>query len=456
MNSVLFSILSFLVALSVLVAVHEFGHFWVARKLGIKVLRFSIGFGKPLFVRRSGKDNTEFAIASVPLGGYVKMLDEREGEVDPSEVHRAFNRQSLATRFAVVLAGPMANLIFAVLIYWFMYMAGIPGIKPIVGEVTPGFAAELSGFQTGDEIVEIAGRDTPTWKSAIITLLREIVMDNKLIDIKLKTGEEQFRTVQLDLRAYEISVGRANLLKEIGFEPYSPQIPAVIGMLEPGGVAEKAGFQVGDEVLSSDGEPVNDWSDWVDYVRSHPGQLMKVKVKRNGQAVQLDLIPQKIEADGNTYGRIGAGVHISDELKAQRRSIQHYPMLESLWMGVVRTWDISTLTFKMFWKMLIGKASLENISGPITIAEYAGQSASIGWMPFFAFLALVSISLGVINLIPIPLLDGGHLMYYVVEFFKGSPVSENAEIIGQKIGIILLVGLMMLAFYNDLVRLFTN
>ena len=456
MNSVLVSVLSFLVAIGVLVAVHEFGHFWVARKLGIKVLRFSIGFGKPIFLRRFSKDNTEFAVASVPLGGYVKMLDEREGDVDPSEVHRAFNRQSLSTRFAVVLAGPIANLIFAILIYWFMYMVGIPGIKPIVGEVTPGLAAELSGFQTGDEIVEIAGRDTPTWKSAIITLLRQVVMDNKQIDIKLKTGDEQFRNVQLDLTDYEISVGRANLLKEIGFELFSPRIPAVIGILEPGGVAEKAGFQVRDKVVSSDGKPINNWMDWVDDVRSHPGQQMMVRVERNGQRVSIDLIPQKIEVDGNTYGRIGAGVHISDELKAQRRSVQRYSMFESLRMGVVRTWDISTLTFKMFWKMLIGKASLENVSGPITIAEYAGQSASIGWMPFFAFLALVSISLGVINLIPIPLLDGGHLMYYVVEFFKGSPVSENAEIIGQKIGIILLVGLMMLAFYNDLVRLFTN
>ncbi|MDH5435902.1 MAG: RIP metalloprotease RseP [Gammaproteobacteria bacterium] len=456
MNTVLFSIISFLVALSVLVAVHEFGHFWVARKLGIKVLRFSIGFGKPILLRRFGKDNTEFAIASVPLGGYVKMLDEREGEVNPAEATRAFNRQSLATRFAVVLAGPMANLIFAVLIYWMMYVAGISGIKPIVGELTPGFAAEVSGFQTGDEIVEIAGRDTPTWNSTVITLLRQIVMDNKVMNVTLKTGDEQFRTVQLDLTGYEISIGRANLLKEIGFAPFSPQIPAVIGMLEPGGVAEKAGFQAGDKVVSSDGHSIKDWQDWVNFVRDHPAQQIKVKVERNGKIIELNLTPQKLEANGKSYGRIGAGVHISDELKATRRNVQQYSVVKALWVGTVRTWDISTLTLKMFWKMLIGKVSLENISGPITIAEYAGQSASIGWMSFFTFLALVSISLGVINLVPIPLLDGGHLMYYVIEFIKGSPVSENAEIIGQKIGIILLVGLMMLAFYNDFVRLLTN
>jgi len=456
MNTVLFSILSFLVALSVLVAVHEFGHFWVARKLGIKVLRFSIGFGKPIWSRCSGKDNTEFAVASIPLGGYVKMLDEREGDVDASEVHRAFNRQSLATRFAVVLAGPMANLIFAVLIYWFMYMVGIPGLKPVIGEVTPGLAAELSGFQSGDEIISIEGRDTPTWKSTIITLLRQIVMDNRKINVTLKTSDEQTRTVQLDLTGYEISIGRANLLGEIGFEPYSPRLKAVIGMLEPEGAAEKAGFQVGDEVVSANGKLIKDWADWVGYVRAHPGQLIEVSVKRNGKRVEMDLTPKKMEANGQVYGRIGAGVHISEEVRESRRSMHQYSVIPAFWNGVVRTWDISTLTLKMFWKMLIGKASLENISGPITIAEYAGQSASIGWMPFFAFLALVSISLGVINLVPIPLLDGGHLMYYIVEFFKGSPVSENAEIIGQKIGIILLVGLMMLAFYNDLVRLFTS
>ena len=456
MNTVLFSILSFVVALSILVAVHEFGHFWVARKLGIKVLRFSIGFGKPFWVHRFGKDNTEFAIASVPLGGYVKMLDEREGDVDPAEVNRAFNRQSLATRFAVVLAGPMANFIFAILIYWLMYMAGISGIKPVIGELTPGFAAELSGFQTGDEIIEIAGRETPTWNSTVITLLRQIVMDNQMIDVTLKTGDEQYRTVQLDLRGHEISIGRANLLKEIGFVPYRPPIPAVIGLLEPKGVAEKAGFEVGDKVILSDNKPINEWSDWVKTVRDHPGQLMKIKVERNGKLILLDLVPKKVEAEGKIYGRIGAGVYISDDIKAARRSVQQYSVIKALWVGAVRTWDISTLTLKMFWKMLIGKVSLENISGPITIADYAGQTASIGWMPFFTFIALVSISLGVINLVPIPLLDGGHLMYYVVEFFKGSPVSENAEIIGQKIGIILLVGLMMLAFYNDFVRLFTN
>ena len=456
MNSVMLSVISFIVALTILVAVHEFGHFWVARKLGVKVLRFSIGFGKPIWSKRSGRDNTEFAIAAIPLGGYVKMLDEREGDVSPEEKHRAFNRQPLSTRAAVVAAGPFANLAFAVIVYAGMYMAGITGVKPVVGDITQGLAAEASGLQTGDEFVEIAGRDTPTWKSVIITLLREIVMGNKSIEIKLRRGDSELKTIYLDLSRYEVNITRTDLLKDIGFEPWRASIPPVIGMLEPDGVAEKSGFEAGDLVMSADGMPIREWVEWVEYVRTHPEKLIKVQIKRNGKIMVLDIIPQKMEANGETYGRIGAGVEMPEDIIEQRRSVQQYSPLKAIWMGVVRTWDISTLTLKMLWKMLIGEASLENVSGPITIAEYAGHSASIGWMPFFGFLALVSISLGVINLVPIPLLDGGHLMYYVIEFFKGSPVSENTEIIGQKIGIILLVGLMTLAFYNDLVRLLTN
>lgn len=453
MSSVLSSVIAFVIAIGVLVTIHEFGHFWVARRLGVKVLRFSIGFGKPLWTIRKGKDNTEFVLASVPLGGYVKMLDEREGEVATEEVNRAFNRQSLATRAAVVLAGPMANFIFAILAYWFMFVIGLTGVTPVIGEVIPDSVAARAGMMAGDEIVQVAGRDTPTWNTAVLTLLTRVVTGDDF-DVQVISSGNQSRDLVMNLQHTPFNIDRGDILTHIGITPYRPEIPAVIGLLEPGGAAERSGLKVGDKILRADDQDIRHWRDWVLYVRNSPGRSIRTLIHRDAGELLITLVPDSLSSQEGVIGRIGAGVQIEEGLIERQRSQVQYGPLQALTNAAVRTWDISLLTVRMLLKMLIGKASLDNISGPITIAEYAGQSASFGWSAFLAFLALVSISLGVLNLLPVPMLDGGHLMYYLIELFKGSPVSEQGQLLGQRIGIILLLGLMALAFYNDLTRLF--
>lgn len=453
MSGVLSSVVAFVIAIGVLVMVHEFGHFWVARRLGVKVLRFSIGFGKPLWTIRKGKDNTEFVLASVPLGGYVKMLDERECEVAPEETGRAFNRQSLATRTAVVLAGPAANFIFAILAYWFMFVIGLTGIKPVIGDVIQGSIAASAGIQAGDEIVQVAGRDTPTWNSTVLTLLTRVVTGDDF-DVTVISGDGQPRHLLMNLQHTPFNVDRGDILTHIGITPFRPDIPAVIGVLEQGAAADRAGLQVGDRILRADNQDIRHWRDWVLYVRNSPGTSIRTLVKRDAVELLITLVPDSVTTREGVIGRIGAGAQAAREILEQQRSQVRFGPLQAFTHAVVRTWDISLLTLRMLLKMLVGKASLDNISGPITIAEYAGQSASFGGAAFLAFLALVSISLGVLNLLPVPMLDGGHLMYYLIELFKGSPVSEQGQLFGQRIGIILLLGLMALAFYNDLTRLF--
>jgi len=452
MNGFLISVASFVVALGVLITVHEFGHFWVARRLGVKVLRFSIGFGKPLWTRRSGPDNTEYVIAALPLGGYVKMLDEREGEVDASELHRAFNRKPLAVRSAVVFAGPLFNLLFAVLAYWAIFVVGVTGVKPVVGEVGPDSVAAAAGLQVGDEIIEVAGRDTPTWDTVIMALLRKALAGD-VFEVSVRNAQQETTTLRFDLSGAEAGTDRDQLLAQLGIRPLRPPLPAVIAFLEPGGVAERAGFAVGDEVIAADGQAIADWQAWVDYVRSRPERPIRAEVRRDGTTIVVKVSPAAVAEGENMIGRIGAGTRVPDELREAQRATLQYPPVRALGAAVLKTWDISTLTVRMLLKMLVGEASVENISGPITIADYAGQSASIGLVPFVEFLALISLSLGIINLLPIPVLDGGHLMYYLMEFIKGSPLSEAAQEWGQRVGIAILLALMTLAFYNDLARL---
>lgn len=452
MGTVLSSVFFFILALGILITVHEFGHYWVARKAGVKVLRFSIGFGKPLWSKKAGPDQTEYVVAAIPLGGYVRMLDEREGDVSPDELHRAFNRQPLIKRTAVVFAGPVFNFILAIAAYWLIFVVGVTGMKPIVGEVTDESIAAMGGLQNGDRIVEIGGRKTPTWEVAVVSILDD-ALDSGEVVIKVEqagTAIVTERVILLDTIPEDLN--RGGLLDFIGIRPYRPLIPAIIGKLAPNGAAERAGLEVDDKIVAADGEVIEDWEQWVDYVRASPEQKIAVDVERQAQLIKLELTPIRVEGD---VGKIGAGVRLQ-ELPEELKSKVQYGAGEALINAVGKTWDMSILTLRMLGKMVVGDISLSNLSGPISIARYAGYSASIGFISFLTFLAIVSISLGVLNLLPVPMLDGGHLMYYLVEFIKGSPVSEAVQIMGQKIGVAMLLGLMLLAFYNDILRFFVK
>jgi regulator of sigma E protease len=455
MSELTFSVLSFLVALGVLITVHEFGHFWVARMLGVKVLRFSIGFGRPLLTWRHGSDRTEYVLAALPLGGYVKMLDETEAEVAPQEAHRAFNRQRLATRSAIVCAGPGFNFLFAVFAYWLMFVVGVTGAKPLIGDVEPGSTARAAGLRAGDEILAVAGEPTPTWDATLLAILPK-VLDRGRVSLQVRTKEQEERRVTLDFSRAPLALERGNLLHEIGIRPFRPDIPAVIGKVVAGSAAERAGLRAGDKVLSADGAPIHDWENWVQYVRNHPEKPVRVQVQRGAATLNLEVRPERLATGrGPGIGHIGASVQVSSLAAGTQVGVMRYPPGQALVAGLKKTWDMTTLTIQLLAKMVVGQASWQNISGPISIAQYAGQAASVGLAAFLAFLAVISVSLGVLNLLPIPVLDGGHLLYYFIEVAKGSPLSDQAQMIGQRIGIALLLALMSVAFYNDLARLFS-
>ena len=445
------SLLWFLVAIGVLVTIHEFGHFWVARRLGVKVLRFSVGFGRPLWSRRFGRDQTEFMVATIPLGGYVKMLDEREAPVAPHEQARAFNRKPVGTRMAVVVAGPLFNFLFAILAYWLMFVTGVPGIKPVVGEIQPASIAASAGFQHGDEILSIDGRDVASWDLVLVQLL-EAALDRRESAVEVESPEQGRRLLVLDLRDAPEVLDKGGVLQNLGLSPWMLRLAPVIDRTLEGGAAAAAGLQPGDRVLSADGQVIEHWSEWVEYVRARPEQAIALRVQRGDTEVALRLVPEAVREGDATHGRIGAYVRVPEGEHPLRVTVRHGP-LESVPEALHKTWSMTTLTLRTLWAMLTGRASVENISGPISIAQYAGMSATIGLAYFLGFLAVVSISLGILNLLPIPILDGGHLMYYCIELFKGSPVSEATQALGQQVGILMLIGLMVLAFYNDLARL---
>ena len=452
---VLYSIIAFVVAIGVLVTVHEFGHFWVARRLGIKVLTFSVGFGRALWSRRSGADGTEYVVAMVPLGGYVKMLDESEGEVAAHERHRAFNRKPLSTRVAVVVAGPAFNFLFAILAYWCMYMIGVDGLRPIVAGTTPGSVAEQAGFRAGDEMRSVQGAKVGTWQSAVQAIIAAS-LDERKIEAEVVDASDRRRERILDLEAIVVDdLTRGRFFDRIGITPARPALPAVIGRVESGRPAQRDGLRPGDRVVRAAGEAVTGWSDLVRIVRERPGETFVVVVERDGARSDLRLTPDvERAADGSRFGRIGAGAREPEEGLIERFYVteRHDPW-SALVRGIEKTGEISWLTLRMMWKMLRLEMSVENLSGPIGIAEYAGASAQFGLSRFLEFLGIVSVSLGILNLLPIPLLDGGHLLYYAVEFVRGRPVSEESRFLGQRLGIALLVGLMGLALYNDLARL---
>jgi len=452
LSSVLISIGAFVVALGILVMVHEFGHFWVARRLGIRVLRFSVGFGRPIWRWQKGPSDTEFVVAAIPLGGYVRMLDEREGEVAPEQRHLAFNRQPLPRRMAVVVAGPLFNFLFALLAYWLMYVGGVPGIRPIVGTVMPDSPAAVAGIAPRDELVAVDGEPVWTWDGALLELLQG-VLDHRRVTLILRREDGTQVTRVLDLAGRSDLLDRSNLLQALGMQPWRPRLAPVIDRVVAGGAAARAGLQPGDRILQADGHAIADWSAWVDYVRARPQQPIRVRVRRGGTEVRLTLVPDRVELDDDIIGRIGAYVRVPPDLGADLRTEVRYGPLAAVGASLRKTWEMSALTLRTLWKMLIGEASVQNISGPLSIAQYAGRTAAVGLTTFLGFLGLISISLGVLNLLPIPVLDGGHLLYYLIELVSGRPLSERAEMFGQRVGLAIIFALMALALFNDFSRL---
>ena len=452
MTSVIFSILAFLVAISVLIAIHEFGHFWVAKKLGVKVLRYSIGFGKPIWKKTAGADKTEYVIASLPLGGYVKMLDEREGPVSDDEKHRAFNRQPVSKRFAIVFAGPAFNFLFAVFAYWLMFIIGVTGVKPVVGEIEAGTPAAIAGLMYGQEIVAINDKPTPIWDVAIQTIVPALV-DREALDIEVKGQDGYTHNVTLDLSDTNSELEPGELFSALGFKPWRPTILPVVGIVVAGSPAERAGLLEGDHILAIDVEPITDWGKLVEYVAARPDSDLRVKINRQGIEQTISMHTESVTVKDKTVGRMGIGPKDPGKYPDDMKILYRYSLTDSVGQALGHTWNNTLLTLKMIGKILVGEVSVRNLSGPINIAVYAGYSASAGFARFMDFLAIVSISLGVLNLLPIPILDGGHLMYYVVEIIKGSPVSEATMEVGQRIGIVFLLLLMSVAFYNDILRL---
>jgi regulator of sigma E protease len=451
--SIISTLIAFVVALGLLIMFHELGHYLVARLCNVKVLRFSLGFGTVLWRRNFGVDRTEWAISAFPLGGYVKMLDEREAPVAAHELNRAFNRQSVAKRFVIVLAGPAANFLLAIVLYWVLFMHGVPGIRPIVGVPVPGTPAAQAQLAAGELIARVDDVDVPTWQDLRWALLEHVMRkDTVELEMHSERGDIQFR--RLDLSSIGPDKIDVDLVQAVGLTRYQPPLKPVIGRLIPGGAGERDGLKEGDEVLEVDGRPIAGWEELVASITPAPGRSLQFKILRGGATHQLAVTPDSKQEGGKTLGRIGAAPKI-DEVAMKRLVTEvHYGPLDSVARAAERTWDVSTFTLKMLGKMIVGQVSLKNLSGPITIADYAGQSAQMGWLAYVSFLALISISLGVLNLMPVPLLDGGHLMYYVAEIVKGSPVSDRVMEVGQQVGMVLLFSLMAFALYNDISRLF--
>lgn len=443
--------IAFIVALGVLVTIHEFGHYWVARKFNVKVLRFSVGFGKPIW-SRVDKHGTEFCVAAIPLGGYVKMLDAREAEVPEHLLDQEFSQKPVMQRIAVFAAGPLVNLIFAVMVYWFLYMYGVTGLAPVVGHVTPDSPAALAGLQSGDEIVEVDGKPVLDWEGVTYSLV-ERIGDTGEIQLKIQAKETGYtETLDLYIDGYLKAQSIDSPLGALGVSIYEPKFPPVIGGLVAGGAAERDGLLPGDKVLSVDGQRIENWMEWVEVVRLNPERVLEVLVERDAEQVTLAIEPAAVvQENDEVFGQIGASVATYTD-PSLVRMIQ-FGVYDAFFQAIAKTQQLINMTLSAIWKMIVGLISVENLSGPITIAQIAGDTAGYGMEPFLNFVAYLSISLGVLNLLPIPVLDGGHILFAVFELARGKPLSERIQQMGLSFGLAVLAMFMLVAFYNDVVRL---
>jgi regulator of sigma E protease len=450
---ILIFLAAFLAAIGILVAVHEFGHYWVAKKLGFKVLRFSIGFGKPLLMRVGrDADRTEYCLAAIPLGGYVKLLDEREGDVPPSELHRSFTRRPVAHRIAVLLAGPAMNLIFAAVLYAILAMVGTEIVKPVVGQVRLDSPAAVAGLQRGDTIVRVGDRNVEDTEELQVDLIRQFSGDGVVPLTVRRAGSERSLTLRVT-RDRRSLTEPGKLLPGLGFDLASFTASTLIQTVPPNSAGARAGLQAGDRVLAVDGQTIANSSELVDIVSGAAGRDISIEVERAGARLRIVAPVPRVVEQGKSIGRLGISLQEGPRSWAPGMvEIHRSGPIDALAGGVAKTWEMSALTVQMLWRIATGQVSAKNISGPISIAEFAGISAFLGVTAFLAFLAIISISLGVLNLMPVPLLDGGQVVYQLVEAVKGSPLSERAQLFGQKVGIALLVVLMSLAFYNDISR----
>ena len=449
--SVLHILLAAVIVLGPLIAIHEFGHFWVARRLGVKVLTYSIGFGPALFKWR-GRDGVDYQFAAIPLGGFVRMADEREGEVAPADLDRAFNRQSVPARMAIVAAGPLINLAFAVLLFWGLFLHGTETLRTVVGSVRPGTPAAAAGLKVGDEILAVDGKTTPDWERITYALVNRIG-ETGTIRVTVAAGGVE-RELLLPVHGYLRQAG-ADPLRTLGFTPYQVPVKPVIGEVVAGGPAALQGLQVGDRIVAADNQAIATWQDFVAVVRAHPDQAFAVEVERQGARVALTLKPRADKDEiGFKEGKLGIAVQEQPYvIPPQYLQRLEYGPVAALEQATRKTWELVVMTLGSLWKMLIGLVGLDNLSGPITIAKVAGHSADLGWQAVISFMALLSVSLGVLNLLPVPVLDGGHLVYYAIEGVLGKPLPQRIQDWGLRAGIALMGSLMLLAVFNDLARL---
>lgn len=450
--SALFIVVAAILLLGPLIAIHEFGHYFVARKLGVKVLVYSIGFGPTILKWTSKQSGIQYQLSALPLGGYVKMLDEREENVAEADLPYAFNRQHPWKRIAIVAAGPLINLIFAILLFWVLFLPSQEQLNTRVGKVLADTPAAAAQMQVGDKITAIDGTPVTTWEKLNFALVDRVGESGKIQVQAERAGE--IKTFSLPIQNF-LNDQSQSPLDVLGFTPYRPQIPAIVSKLSEDGAAIRQGMQVGDQIIAIDGVKMNDWYDVVQVVQASPEKLLKVDVLRNNQVQQLEVMPQgKRDNMGNVSGVLGVQsdpgkIVIPEDYK---QTIQYSPS-EALLMAVDKTGQLSSMILNSIVKMVRGLIGLDNLSGPITIAKVAGQSAEMGWQTFISFMALMSVSLGILNLLPIPMLDGGHLVYYFIELIRGKPVSEQIQLVGLKIGMVLLGSMMFLALFNDIMRL---
>ena len=445
------NIAGFLLVIGVLVTVHEFGHFWVARRVGIKVLRFSVGFGRPL-LKRTGADGTEYVLAAIPLGGYVKMLDEREGPVDADQLDGAFNRKPLWARNAVIIAGPAFNFILAIIAYWAVFVIGALEVKPIVGEITPNTPAAAAQLSEGDELKRIGTTKVEAWDQAIMAFIDASNDAPFTVVVERADGTQTQR--RMDTRGVRLLDEPGEVLDRLGLQPWRPRIDPVVERVIDGSAAAQAGLQSGDVITQIDGAPITHWGDLVGAVFERPSEEVTVSVQRGQQSIDYAVTLQSRGEGGERMGVLGVAPAVPEGLFDDVRHEVRYGPIAAIPQAVGATWRATTLTVDVLVKMVVGEASVKNISGPINIAQYAGDSVSLGMTPFLKFLAIVSLSLGILNLLPVPILDGGHLLFNTIEWLRGRPPSDAAQGIGQQVGMGLLLMLMTLAFYNDLHRLF--